>query len=759
MESLNIQVQPFFEWLLRTTLQASLMVCLILLLQRILRSRLGIRWHYSLWLLLLVRMSLPWAPQSRASLFNLIPQPATQQKTEYVQPEISGQSIESNVTTPVPVETVPASPAVTSQKSPGTEPAITSINRDVQSQSKPDFSKIFNLLPLLWLIGALVLALYVCAGNFNLWRIVKRRRPLTDQGILDLLEDCKSQMGIQTILGIVITDKVKSPALFGFVRPRLLLPIGMVKTLSQEELRYVFLHELAHLKRRDIYIGWLISILQVLHWFNPLVWLAFRRIRADRELACDALVLDRTHSDEPKSYGRIIVSLLERFSCPRFLPGIAGILETKAQLKRRVTMIAKFKKNSYQWSPLAVILIIIISCISLPDARRTKASGVPEVEPSRNISLRRVWVSSNNDGQVSPDGRYLTYTDWQTGDLAVYEIATGTKRRLTNKGAWDESDECVYSSAWSPDSKQIVYAWEIREHGSGYMELRIVGLDGSEPRILYTDKETEWARVYDWSPDNKQILTCMLGKDGTSRISLVSVSVGSERVLKTAGKYGDWPRNMSFSPEGNRIVYSYPQKEDLKNHDISVILTDGSKEISLVKHPSHDFVLGWAPDGKNIFFASDRTGPVGMWLIEVENGKPQGAPRMIKSDGDGFDTLGFTNEGSFYYGTSRGSEDVYVATLDPETGIIQAPSKKAIQRYEGSILAAAYSPNGKYMAYIYFHNRRNTLCVRSLETTVSANIRARDGLLIAVLSFSVPVLKTMKPEYIILIFKQGRDIF
>ncbi|TFH48882.1 MAG: hypothetical protein E4G89_05600, partial [Methanothrix sp.] len=573
-------------------------------------------------------------------------------------------------------------------------------------------------LPLLWLTGALVLAVYVCAGNFNLWRIVKRRRPLTDQKILELLEDCKAQMGIQTILGIVPTDKVESPALFGFVRPRLLLPHGMIETLSQQELRYVLLHELAHLKRHDIYIGWLMSLLQVLHWFNPLVWLAFYRMRSDRELTCDALVLARTQSEEPKSYGRIIVNLVERFSSPQRLPGMAGILETKAQLKRRVTMTAKFKKNSYQWSPLAVALIIIIGCVALPDAISTKASVIQDAQPAPNISLRRVWSNSYPiaDGQASPDGRYLSFTDWETGDLAIYEIATGTNRRLTNKGTWDESDECVYSSVWSPDSKQIVYAWEIRKEGSGYMGLRVIGLDGSKPRILYSNKETEWARVYDWSPDNKQILTCLLGKDGTGRISLVSAADGSVNFLKTAGKYGDWPRNMSFSPDGNKIVYSYPQKEDLKNHDISVISIDGSKEISLVEHPSHDFVLGWAPDGKNILFASDRTGTLCLWLIAVADGEPQGAPQMIKPVIGGFEPLGFTQKGSFYYGTSSGSDDVYIATLDPETGTIPAPPKKAIQRYEGSILAAAYSPDGKRLAYIYNNGRGNTLCIHSLDT-------------------------------------------
>ena len=73
------------------------------------------------------------------------------------------------------------------------------------------------------------------------------------------------------------------------------------------------------------------NLLQVLHWFNPLVWLAFHRMQSDRELACDALVLTHARSGESEDYGRTIVSLLERFSHPKRLPSMAGILETKSQ--------------------------------------------------------------------------------------------------------------------------------------------------------------------------------------------------------------------------------------------------------------------------------------------------------------------------------------------------------------------------------------------------------------------------------------------
>ena len=737
MESLSIQFQPFFEWLLRTTLQASLLICLILLLQAVLRSRLGIRWHYCLWLLLLVRMAMPWMPASRVSLFNLLPQSMPQRQLEHAKGQIADESADSIAASADTSESTPISTTTVAQAEPEATTITPQTSKEADAQMKSMLFEFVAVLPLAWLLGALVLAIYVCASNLNFLRIVRLRRPLTDQKILDLLEDCKSQMRIRTILGIVTTDKVKSPALFGFVRPRLLLPEGMIETLDQQELRYVLLHELAHLKRHDIYIGWLISLLQVLHWFNPLVWLAFYRMRSDRELACDALVMARTQSDEPKSYGRIIVNLVERFSRPQRLPGMAGILETKAHLKRRITMIARFKKNSYQWSPLAVALIIILGCVSLPDAKRTKAAETSAAKPGRNITLRQVWSGPGVDtyGAPSPDGRYLSYVDWETSDLnhndlAIYEIATGKKRRLTNNASWYESGEYQFalSSIWSPDGKQIAYQW-----WSNLIELCVIGIDGSKPRILYSSEEKEWARPYDWTPDGGQILACFTVKDGKNKIVLVSAADGSVRVLKTLDKYyglrkSSWytPKNMSFSPDGRYIVYDFPQKED--SHDISLMSTDGSREIPLVEHPASDYVLGWAPDGKNIIFASDRTGTLDAWVIQVADGKPQGTPKLVKPDIG--PPMGFTRDGSFYYVSGghggHGIHDVYIAKLDPETGKILVPPHETINRFVESNSSPDYSPDGKYLAYISIRpplKMRNTywpignvLCIRSAET-------------------------------------------
>ena len=150
-----------------------------------------------------------------------------------------------------------------------------------------------NTLFSVWLAGVIIVGISIVFKNSTFWSIIRREPLVTDQKILNLLKTCKSQMKLQTVVGVIMTDKVKSPALFGYLRPRLLLPKGILEKLNEDQLHHVFLHELGHLKRHDIAISWLITVLQAIHWFNPLVWYAFYQMRVDQEAACDAYVLSR----------------------------------------------------------------------------------------------------------------------------------------------------------------------------------------------------------------------------------------------------------------------------------------------------------------------------------------------------------------------------------------------------------------------------------------------------------------------------------
>ena len=225
-----------------------------------------------------------------------------------------------------------------------------------------------------WFAGAMVLATHLGWSLIRLRRALRRTVAVTDPAALELLDRCRAHMGVHRQLVLLETMAVATPALCGLLRPRLLLPPGLIAQFGERELRFVFLHELAHLKRHDIMANWLTTLLQLLHWFNPLVWLAFARMRSDRELACDALVLAQAQADESRAYGQTIIRLLEGFSRPAALPGVVGILEDHGQMKRRITMIANHSRVRRS-TLLALVLLPALAVVALTDARTEKGAA------------------------------------------------------------------------------------------------------------------------------------------------------------------------------------------------------------------------------------------------------------------------------------------------------------------------------------------------------------------------------------------------
>lgn len=345
------------------------------------------------------------------------------------------------------------------------------------------------------------------------------------------------------------------------------------------------------------------------------------------------------------------------------------------------------------------------------------------------FKLRQVWAGSGVDilGAVSPDGRYLSFVDWETGDLAIRELATGTNRRLTNKGSWTQSTEFALFSKWSPDSRRIVYQWYNKDE---IFELRIVDIEASNPRILYQPRTKEdYVQPFDWSPDGKSILAGIFRAvtliERLERLGLVSVADGSVKVLKTqfeTHSANPKPWGFVFSPDGKYIAYDISQEDkEYEKEDIFLLSADGSSEIPLIEHPANDRVIDWTPDGEGLLFISDRTGTQDVWFIRIAGGKPQGSPLLVKPGVGRIFSMGITSRGELYYGLPGGATDVYEVGIDPRTGKILSPAKKAVLLFEGHNAYPDYSPDGKLLAYIFSPSMvgiqsERVLGIRSLET-------------------------------------------
>ena len=339
----------------------------------------------------------------------------------------------------------------------------------------------------------------------------------------------------------------------------------------------------------------------------------------------------------------------------------------------------------------------------------------------KEFNIRKVWAGPGTDtsGAPSPDGKYLSFVDWITGDLAIRDLATGKNRRLTDKGSWAESSEFALFSKWSPDGKKIVYHWLNKKD---IFDLRIVGIENPKPQILYSNEEMGYVQPFEWSSDGNSILAVVAQGQESMQLGLISVADGSFHILKDISGW-DWfgyPPLITFSPDGKYVAYDYPQDEDTQKRDIFLMSVDDKLETQLISHPMNETLLGWAPDGKWIFFASNRTGTRDAWIAGVDKGELNQSPEMIKNDIGFIQPLGFTQEGNFYYGVDNAMTDIYSIQIDSDTGKILSPPKKASMHFEGSNRAPAYSADGKYIAYVSTRGRgplrHRILCIRDVQT-------------------------------------------
>lgn len=315
----------------------------------------------------------------------------------------------------------------------------------------------------------------------------------------------------------------------------------------------------------------------------------------------------------------------------------------------------------------------------------------------------------------SPQGRFLSCIDPDTGDLAIRDLASGKLRRLTHRAPG--SKEFAYFSAVSPDSRHIAYAWF---NESGFYDLRVAAVETGESRVLYRNEESGFVQPSDWTPDGRHILTLFFRKDNISQIALVPADGGAVRVLKSLPWV--YPKKMDISPGGRWIVYDSFAAGSQSQRDIYILAMDGSRESTLVASPAEDVFPLWTPDGENVLFSSNRLGTSDVWMVAVKDGKPAGAPRVIKRGLERFLPMGITADGTLYFAQRSGARDVF--TVSVEGG---APEKLA-SRFPGANSSPAWSPDGERIAYLTrqgaenFGTEARVITIRSIKSGVERQI-------------------------------------
>ncbi|HHK5535105.1 TPA: M56 family metallopeptidase [Bacillus mobilis] len=391
---INVYLSHFFDWLIETSIMASILVGFILCIKVLFRNKLTPRWQYMLWIVLMIRLLLPWSPDSSYSIYSLFSYSSS--VSEVIQKNTSSPENTVNNEMKQTVELESNSETVTKNREP-------EVNASAEQQTPLSLYKIALYV---WLAGVIVLAVITFITNRRLYSYIKKQPDITDEQVVTVFNRCKQSMKMKKAVSLRLAGKIASPTVFSFFRPKVLLSKKHMKALNEQQLQYVFYHELAHIKRSDVAVNWIMYSLILLNWFNPILWYAYFCMREDQELACDAYALTFIDKEEQIAYGHTIITLLEHYSYQA--PSLANLSRNKRTLKRRIIMIKKFQKKSYRLSLLGVIVIVAIASLSLFNARTTEGKEKQEdkVEQSKDAFQNAVDMLYGTEENAKKEYHY-----------------------------------------------------------------------------------------------------------------------------------------------------------------------------------------------------------------------------------------------------------------------------------------------------------------------------------------------------------------
>lgn len=290
---------------------------------------------------------------------------------------------------------------------------------------------IHSLLIFFWSIGVFIMFVLLYRSAKQVKALHSSALPLQNEVINTLYIECLNEVNSKHTIPIYSTAFLKSPVLAGFLHPRIYLPIHLISdfnagTISTTDIRYMLLHELQHYKHKDILIGYLINTVNVFYWFNPLIWYFLKRIRQERELACDSAVLQLLKETEYKSYGNTLINFAETIALSPF-PFTMGISGNIKQLKGRILNIASFHQPTFKQKIRGYLICIfvstiIIGCIPILSVYASDQTGYHFDTTEKNITQLNL---SSNFGDYT--GSFVLY-DQATDKWNIYNIDNASTR-------------------------------------------------------------------------------------------------------------------------------------------------------------------------------------------------------------------------------------------------------------------------------------------------------------------------------------------
>jgi len=369
--SLNAFAGHWFNWMVHMSWQVALFTGIVWFVAGL--SRKGpANFRYLLWLLVFLKLALPpvlgapWSPGNALARFAVPVENTFRAASREVGHHESAELL-----------------ATTSEAQPLRETAAIAL-----AAAPPARTAVFLLEPsvflmIAWAVGTLGLfcALALQCRSYSR-KVLRTSSPASDR-LEEVLRAQCGMLGIRRSVSLCVSGAVGMPNVCGVRRPRILLPRNCEQAFSPSELAGIVAHELAHIKRGDLIVGWLTTLLCCFYWFHPAVWLAHRTLRREREMACDDMAV-RLVKQEGRQYAMTILRATESFNGRLPLgAGLLGLLEVSDNLRRRIKSIGDGGRARTLGRRSAIALVAVVLLLPMgawPALGAPPAHGGNDVE-------------------------------------------------------------------------------------------------------------------------------------------------------------------------------------------------------------------------------------------------------------------------------------------------------------------------------------------------------------------------------------------
>ena len=490
---------------LSMSFSGGLLILALLLGKRFLKDKISRQWQYYIWLIVLLRLLLPFGPE--VSLLG---------KTY--------QAVDQAITQAAPLPP----PAVNTPKDILEPAAGLEQNHETVSPPAEDLTTapplqeigvlLANHVWLIWLGAALGLLIRKVTVYQGFMRYIKAGlTPVSDLAVLDRLSITAERAGVQKPVELCVNPLISSPLLMGFFRPCIVLPSA---DISEMDFQYIVLHELTHYKRRDMFYKWLVQITVCLHWFNPLAYLMSWEITRACEFSCDEAVLAKMGCGNAQDYGKTLLNAMSAVGKYKENLGAVTLSENKQLLKERISAIMNFKKKSAAIRLLTgALTLCVVFGAAFVGVYPTAAAKSPDSVTTEKITPSQAGQLAEMETlKIKGITYYLVQNEAQLR-------AIGTGKYGMDQNYMQQADIQLSSDEWTP-----IGTWEKpftgTFTGNGF---EIKGLTMSDPnaKIIGLFGVAKNAHIYNVTMRDYDVASAGKNVSGKSVGAVLAIGQGS----------------------------------------------------------------------------------------------------------------------------------------------------------------------------------------------------------------------------------------